>query len=224
MALVRLDTLRDDAYKAADQEDHTLCPTAEVTRYVNQSIKKLLDFLAVNHLDYFKQSAIFTTASGTDTYTLPSDFHRLVNVFWDAGIGRLLRMEECPSNEDEYTIAGTGWCYLWPVRYELLVGRIRFIPTPTGTFSVTVKYIPTFTDLVNNADTVEMYNGWEVWVTNDAAIEMCEKEESDQQAAKCMRRRDEAGARILAIAKRNPGEPKRIQDVVGGRTTRYGGW
>lgn len=214
MATVTLLTLRTDAYKACDQQDQKLCPPAEVTRYINAAIKKLRDFLTINNVNYFQKSGPFTVSAATgDTYGLPADFHKCVNVFWDAGVGRLLRMEECPPNEDEFTVAGVGWNYDYKVRYELLVGNIRFIPAPTGTYTVTLKYVPTFVDLAADGDTVELYNGWEEWVTLDAASRMAGKEESDGTRASLRQERDECGQRILALAKRNSGEPRRVQDV-----------
>lgn len=218
MATVRLDTLIDRAYKAADQEDRALCDSTEVTTYLNRSIKRFRDWLSINHISRFQKKVTFPTVATVDTYSFAtagcSDLATLLNVFWDANVGRLLRMEECPPNEDEYVIPGTGWNYNYTVRYELLQEQIRFVPTPQSVMNVTLKYVPTFTDLVANSDTVEMYNGWEDWPVENAAAMMAEKQDDAEKAAACMRRRDEAGKVILALAKRNRGEPKRVQDAT----------
>ena len=216
MATVRLDTLRNDAYLAADQADQTLCPPTEVNRYVNQSIRALRRFLIENNARDRLQTktTIAVSQAGDDTYTLPSDFAYVVNVFWDAGVGRLLRMEECPSNETEYTIPGGGWNFDYVVRYELLQGSIRFIPAPSASFTVTLKYVPQFADLAMDADTVELWDGLEEWVTKNAAMWMVGKEgDPEGRRAQLAQERDEVGRQILALWNRNRAEPRRVLDV-----------
>lgn len=216
MATVRLDTLYTDAYRCADQEDQTLCPIAEVTRYLNESIKALRRKIIVGGGAWrlATSGTIAVTAASGATYALPgTGTVQVLNVFWDAGIGRLLHMEEVPPNEDEYIIPGGGWNWDYIVRYEIIGENIKFVPAPAGSYTVTVKYVPAFTDLAMAADTVELYDGWEIWVTRDTAAKMCGKEADDFGVAKNTKERDEAWDSIHAILRRNRGEPKRVQDV-----------
>lgn len=215
MATVRLDTLQDDAYRAADQEDKSLCPVAEVTRYLNESIKKLRRKIIIGGgaQRLATSGTIAVTAAGGATYSMATGVVQVLNVFWDAGIGRLLRMEEVPPNEDEFIVPGGGWNFDYVVRYEIIGESIRFVPPPQGSYTVTIKYVPAFTDLVNVGDTVEMYDGWELWVTRDAAIKMCGKEADDFGVGKNTSEREDAWRDIDAMLRRNRGEPKRVQDV-----------
>lgn len=216
MATVRLDTLRTDAYRAADQEDQALCPPAEVDRYINESIKSLRrKAVAAGGASRFAASGTLTTVAGTAAYNIGTVglVAQILNVFWDAGVGRLLRMEEVPPNEDEYIIPGGGWSFDYVVRYELVGNDIRFVPTPSAAYVVTVKYVPTFTDLAVDASTVELWDGMEIWVSRDAAMKMCGKEADTDGYAKNRNERDESWAEFLTSIRRNRGEPKRVQDV-----------
>lgn len=219
MATVRLDALRTDAYRAADQEDQTLCPPAEVTRYANESIKALRRKV-VAHGGAWRIAVVATlpvSQAGGASYNLASIASptpaQILNVFWDANVGRLLRMEEVPPNEDEYTIPGGGWNFDYIVRYELVGETIRFVPAPSASYTVTIKYVAPFGELVLDADLVELWDGWEIWVTRDMACKMCGKEADMEGVGKNTKERDEAWADILVNIRRNKGEPKRIQDV-----------
>lgn len=216
MATVRLDTLQTQSYQNADQEDQSLCPPLEVTRYINESIKELRRKIIIGGGAQRLQTSgtIAVTAAGGATYAMPgTGTVQVLNVFWDAGIGRLLRMEEVPPNEDEFIVPGGGWNFDYIVRYEIIGESMRFVPPPQGNYTVTVKYVPAFTDLVAAGDTVELYDGWEVWVTRNTAIEMCGKEADMEGMQKNAAKRDTAWQVIDAMLRRNRGEPKRIQDV-----------
>lgn len=219
MASVRLDALRTDAYRAADQEDQSLCPPAEVTRYANEAIKSLRRKVVASGGAWriAATGTLAVTSAGGATYNLSTIVSpapaQILNVFWDAGVGRLLRMEQVPPNEDEYIIPGGGWNFDYVVRYELVGETIRFVPAPSGSYTVTVKYVPQFTDLVADIDTVELWDGWEVWVTREMACKMCGKEADVEGVGKNSKERDEAWADILPSIRRSKGEPKRVQDV-----------
>lgn len=215
MATVTLLQLRTDAYRAADQEDQTLCPPAEVTRYANECVKALRRKI-VAHGGAWRiatSATIAVTQAAGASYPLPAGTAQVLNVFWDANVGRLLRMEEVPPNEDEYTIPGGGWNFDFIVRYEIVGETIKFVPAPSASYTVTVKLVPVFTDLVADGDTVELWDGWEIWVTREMANKMCGKEGDVEGVGKNTKERDEAWADILPSLRRNKGEPKRIQDV-----------
>lgn len=223
--------LIDDARKAADQEtigsNVPLCSKSEVLEYLNQGIAEFQDFLIINNAaSYFNTTTTFSTVPGQavpDTYPLPADFYKLTNVYWNANTGLgLTRMTELSPNDDEYQITGTGWDYLSRVRYEVLIGNIRFVPTPSGVHVVTLKYIKAPARLAADSDTVDGYAGWERYFICYAASMMARKEKDMELVGALEGEMSKMGKRILVMARRNIGEPKRVQDVRNRRVGVYG--
>lgn len=224
-----------DARQACDQEvvgtNAPLCSDAEVCEYLNQGIAEFQDLLIVNNAGpYFQSKATLTTTSGTDTYTLASfsgtpSVYKILNVFWDAQTGcGLTRMTELEPNWDEFQISGTGWDYLSRVRYEQIQDSIRFVPTPAGAHVVTLKFVANPARLATAAPTgtVDGYGGWERYFICYAAKLMAQKERDNETAAAMAEEMGKMAKRILVMARRNHGEPKRVQDVTTRRFTRYG--
>ncbi len=219
--------LLGDLAARADQPTFTttsFITKAEATEYINQAIAELQDLLIINNAaQYFGKSQAITTVSGTDSYALASDFYVLTNVFWNANTGTgLTRMSELSPNEDEYQITGTGWDYLARVRYELVGANLRFVPTPRGVHAVTVKYAPAPVRLSADSDTFDGYGGWEEFVLFRAAKACATKEGDTENAQIWDAEATKQAQRVLTMARRNRGEPRRVQDVTGGRFTRYG--
>lgn len=222
-----------DARQACDQEvvgaNTPLCIDSEVTEYLNQGIAEFQDLLIINNAGpYFQQNATLTTTPGTATYAWTAfsgspGVYKVLNVFWDAQTGcGLTRMTELEPNWDEYQINGTGWDYLSRVRYEQIQDSIRFVPTPQGSHVITLKYVPNAARLAAGGDTVDGYGGWERYFIAYAAKMMAQKEKDSEVAAAMDAEMGKMHARILIMARRNHGEPKRVQDVTTRRFTRYG--
>jgi hypothetical protein len=52
------------------------------------------------------------------------------------------------------------------------------VPTDSATGTYRLWYVPVYTPLVSDSDTIDGVNGWEEYVIVDAAIKMLAKEES----------------------------------------------
>lgn len=221
MATRTLLQLRTEARQRADMEnDDSFITDTEATRFINQSIKRLYDLLLTNQGgDYYVASNTFSTVGGTDTYALPAGFYRLLGIDVNFGGPRPVPLKPFMFHERNDYRYNTGWNYYEAVRYRILGSNIQFIPIPGGVFSVTLWYIPTFTDLVADGDLFDGFNGWEEWVVVDSAIKMQEKEENVQP--ELVARLAGLTAQIEALAEgRDHGFPQRVIDT----SDRYWWW
>lgn len=173
------------AQQRADMQNGTFIDASEWTAMVNASCQNLWEkLIAAYGSDYEVQTPYELTTDGTnERYALPSDFFKLLGV-------------------DLKLTAGTaaGWVTIWRfnfaernrwslpnlrgivgrgnLRYRLSGGNIWFTPLPVANQTLRLWYVPTFTPLVNAADTFDGINGWEEWVINDVAMKALVKEES----------------------------------------------
>ena len=114
-----------------------------------------------------------------------------------------------------------GWFYNQPVYYRLQGNSIGFIPVPSGAFTVTLNYYPTFTKFATNgtqdASTFDGVNGWEEYAVWKAAADCIAKEENDPAYA--LGKVAELRARIEGLAAlRDAGNAERVHDVTGDMT------
>ena len=87
------------------------------------------------------------------------------------------------------------------------------IPTPTSTDEVTLWYVPKYTKLVNDSDSVDdnIASNWEDYAVLSAAIKMRQKEETS--TASLEREQEKITIRVEEAARnRDAGEPMGITD------------
>lgn len=210
-----LANLRQRAQQRADQENSTLCSTAEWNQWINDGWRELYEALIGWGQEYYLSSAPYMTTVGVDTYALPADFWRARGV--DALVGgetlslRSFMFEE----RNRYKLSGT-WRRGEAIYYRLRGSNIAFIPAPTVATTITLWYYPTPVTLVNDADTIDGVVGWDDFVVLHAARKAAVKEESLELAAELLSELQAQKQRIQDGAPpRDAGYPERVQDVVG---------
>ena len=78
---VSLTELRTLTRQRADMENSQFVDDTELTRYLNNSWGELYNLIIDNfNEDYYTTTNTFTLTSGTDSYSLPSDFYKLRGV------------------------------------------------------------------------------------------------------------------------------------------------
>jgi hypothetical protein len=213
---VRLDALRTISRLYADERTDTttsFITTSECNLLINQAIGEYYDELvqARGH-EHFISSTDITTASGTANYSLPADFLQLLRVVvkWSTRWHEIVRDYKLP---EEPRLNNFGvWGRDGMKAYRIVDQEIRFQPTPTSVETITLDYVPTFTDLVNDTDTFNFENGWEKVVCLNVAIEM--RMIQDEPTTQLVARRDTQLERIRKAAEeRAAAEPHRVVDV-----------
>lgn len=180
---------------------------AEVTRAINQSIKAWRDLLIENEGQDFFTTTASLTMTGTGSVALTAAAYQVLSVaVLENGTRRVLRPYSQAESPAWYGTGGTD-----VQRYRILGANLYYLPqTSTGTLELV--YVPFFTDLSADGDTVEVYNGWEEWIVLDAAMKLLEKEQTD--TSQLMMRRDATERRLVSQANfRDRGMPECVSDV-----------
>jgi hypothetical protein len=236
--LVRLDKLRGLARLYADQRpgganafvpDTGGTAVGTLTDLINLAGAEFWDLLVQAHGPSFVQkTGTVAIVANTSSYSLPADFYLPLSV-----------QLEWATNDHEPVDALDGVdersdFQNWPVwgrfsskAYRLLGGQstetIEFSPMPTSAVTARLYYVPTWTDLVNDTDSVNCVNGWEKVIALRAAIELRSIEE--QPAGDLAMYLAQAIQRVEQIAAdRASSQPKRVRQVYpegGGRRWPY---
>lgn len=218
MPEVALSELMTRAREHADQEDSTFVTDTTLKRWLNKSLDALYGKVLTLWEDYYLTREDISLAG--ESYELPADFFKLVNIKVRASSGKFVKLTKCTAAEEDEYLAATG---LSPeeVRYRVEGERtLRLFPGyGSSTVDGKLAYIPLRTQLVEDEDTVNLPQGWEEWAVLDTAIRMVTKAEQDTSGLSRLQLAEEK--RIEREApKRDQNSTARVQDV----TTAVGEW
>jgi hypothetical protein len=206
--LVSLETLSSRVLQRANLEGASAFIKAqELTDLINGSIAEWVDEVRGTTWNgsYSRSSQTISTVNGTQTYALAAGFLSLISV--DVAISGGVVVSARSYQEEERNAFRNlpmlaGWGIAQPIYYQIQGSNISFIPVPSGTFSVTVNYVPTATVLVLPADTIDSINGWEEFIVLDAAIKCVIKAGQNDTVAVLTQRLEQQRARIRSLAPR----------------------
>lgn len=180
MSTVTLTTLRTLARERADMVGSTFVADSAtgIDRWLNEGVAALHEKLVAAYGDeYVESSSNISLVAGTSDYNLPSDFYKLYEVDLDLNgtIRTLKRYTRAERNSyKNANVYGTTWV----PKYKLAGSKIRVLPA-TYTATMTIRYAPQPTPLVNGSDSVTFPNTWEQYAVVYAAIQALMKEESN---------------------------------------------
>lgn len=204
--------MRLEVRRFADLEHDEHVSDPEIARALNLRLSATYDLLIESRgQDYFRKAQTIPIVGNVDTYALANDFYKVISVDFTIGtnIVRSARMfTEAERNRYKWL---PGWNFSTEVFYRISAGNVAFIPMPTGTFTVTLNYVPAYVDLVDDADAFNGVNGWEghgIWAV---VADLLHKQERDPSYALAQVAAWEA--RIRALAPQDLGEPERVQRV-----------
>lgn len=206
-----LKELRDRAKLLADMENSEFISEAEWNANINDACQQLYNMLVdVRGQEYYATTSTIAVVSGTTQYNLPSDFFFLLDFTLDDG-SRYVHPRTFELKERAVLLTdGNGT--LDNIRYRLQPLKVEFLPSPSASYTATLTYTPTFTELVSDGSTFDGINGFERWVEYTAAMTALAKEESDTAGLAGERARIEMQIEKLK-GRRDAGNPPRIQDT-----------
>lgn len=185
---MQLSDLRTAAQQYADMVNGNFIVTAEWNFYINQSIFELYDILVQQYGDSYYENPTpytFTTDGINQTFALPSGFFKLTGVDLKLAnqadsLVTLKRFTEAERNR--FAVPNFQSFYgITNLRYRLLANNIWLTPIPVAGQQIQIRYVPSFTTLVNDSDTFDGISGWTEYVIIDVAIKALRKEESNPQ-------------------------------------------
>jgi hypothetical protein len=204
-----------EAKDRADMNNSNLVSLPMWKKYINKSKDALYDLLVKAYgNDYYTKDTphSITTISGVDKYALPTDFYKTVKVELYIDQDNQIRLRKFSHSENR------PYYYIYRqnnVRgyFYREIGNYLFLsPTPAASEIIRLWYIPLSTNLVNDADELQGFNGWEEFIIIDSAIKAKRKEESDTQEL-MIDKRDIIDRLTTMAESRNISEPCRIQDT-----------
>lgn len=247
--MTQLSDLRLAAQQRCDRVNATTITTAEWNSYINYSAAALYRKLTSTYEDYNVASYQFTLAGGVGGNTLTVGAGSAVPAFDKL---RKLTRQVAPIGTDQtfapvlradsfmefdlYTSPALNPLYgNVQVKYWMYGTTIEVRPASSAGATYVLWYVPIYTKLVLDTDTIDgswlATSGVDEWIIIDAARKALIKEESLDTAALLLQERDALTATILKeLQPRDDHQPGRIADVKRMRAAwgfgdgRFGGW
>jgi hypothetical protein len=215
---VTLAVLRTRSLQRADMENSTFVAPSELLRYINSAYLELYDLLVSKGQEYYVKDppTEFTVATGAYTYTLPTDFYKLLGVDRQLSADEWIEVRPFNFNErnaNRRTRARLSSGPYGALRRRVIGNKLFVTPNDLAPGTYRLWYVPRATELSSESDTVDGVNGWEEYIVLGAAIRCLAKEESDvsvltAEQARLTRRIEEMAAQ------RDVGDTERVTDVT----------
>lgn len=193
-----------------DFEDSEHLTDAILIDFIDSAQAEVYDILVSKWEDYFTVEATFNFTAGSDAYSLPDDFYKLLGVDIKSG-GYWHRLKRYNLTERN---SRTSTPYLGRYKYRLQGASLKFIPEPSGTEELRITYVPVSTKLTALTDIVDGVNGWEELVVLFALKRALSREESSVTAVDNDISRQIKRLESAADA-RDAGESESLQDYIG---------
>lgn len=212
MATVTLAQLKTRVRERANMENSEFIQDSELVTYINYSVSQLRDKLVSKvGNDYFASFYTYNLSNGQEAYSLPSDFYKLLYIEVKADDNYFYKMRRYEVSEKNYGRSPLNY-FITDIRYRLRADSVVFTPPNLiGGRTVKLTYVPLVTNLVNDYDILNGYNGWDEYVVLLTARKCLVKEEQDvSQVDQELMMMDQ---RIEAMAdNRDESNPMRIYD------------
>jgi hypothetical protein len=212
---VTLSSLRTQIRQRCDMENSSFVSDSELNSYINASYAELYDLLVSRFEDYFTTTTTATVTAGNSSFAVPSDFYKLRGV--DRQIG---------SSDNYYALLKFNFSERnWRnrrlnralfgqsnINYRLIGDTVELLPEDHAAGTYRLWYVPAFTTLSSDSDTLDGVNGWEEYIVVDACIKCLEKEESSTTSFE--RQKQKLEMRIEEMASnRDFDQPERVTDM-----------
>lgn len=214
MLNVTLATLKTRCRERADMVDSEFIDDTELLTYINASYTELYDILVSKFEDYYvAEPTQFTISSGSNTYTLPSDFYKLRGVDYLISNSDWVALKKFNFNERNMASSLRARYRRVPnMSYRIVGNKLYIEPSDIAPGTYRIWYTPATTMLSSDSDTVDGVNGWEEYIVVDVAIKMLAKEESSTTHLERERARLLERIETMA-ANRDYDQPESVSDV-----------
>lgn len=192
--------------------DENPFPDTKLDRWIKRSFTKLYDLIAKHNPDALVtvDDSTVATVSGTDSYSLPSDFYRLRAIDVQDSDGDWFPLGRAQIGARD-RLNGTGSYRRW-WKYRLMGSATLYIfPTPSAAAQLRIWYVPSPPDIT--ATDFNFEAGWHTYLVAHVMVQWCAATESDPSTWAAIVE-DERG-RIEAMASDlDDAEPDQVRDVA----------
>lgn len=210
-----LEDLVADVRQRTNMENSEFVTDDEITEYLNQEFAELVTRLTMNEgQPHFMSTTTISVEVGTTLYDLPADFWKVLRVTSTVdGVTRdmtpFMEGERADLTNTQYFAAA----FTGGPRYRVQADNIEILPV-TRAFDVDLRYVRSTPRLVEDEDTFDGFNGYEVAAIYGACATVLAKEESDPSFYQMLK--DRIYRQIdAAAAQRDASHPERVTDVTG---------
>lgn len=193
--------LRQLSQQKADRVNSNFITLPEWNSYINLAADELYDLVTTVFEDYnMYQPVYFTTSGSTMDYPLPdgvtsfqtANFQTIVPppIYKLSGID--LGLNNAPNgfvtvqkynfiDRNRYVFPNTASTIygVFGLQYRFIGNVVRFIPQPSSSQPIGIWFIPRRTQLLQDTDVTDGFNGWNLYIIARAAKYALDKEESD---------------------------------------------
>ncbi len=213
--------LRTQARERADMENSEFISPEELLSYINQSYAELYDILVGRFEDYYTLNTTIVVPNGSSQIPLPTDFYKLrgVDLALDSSENNYTPVPRFNFNNRNIRNANVSRLLSgqFNISYRIVGDNVELVPTDSSQGTYRIWYVPIYTPLVLDTDTVVASvsnQGWHEYIIIDAAIKMLDKEESstthlEKQRAALEKRIESMGRN------RDANQPETISDITG---------
>ena len=173
---------------------------SELNSWITQSLAWMHDLLVGVDSEYLVSKTTITL-TGTESYSVPSDFYKAKLVEFSFGNGRYRKIERLKMDErDRYADPFTWYPQLPqagnPAGYDIVAGLIYFFPEQ-ATGPVRLWYYPSAPQPADDSETFDVLNGFDESIVADVALKIAEKLGGDTGVWE--RRKADAEQRVKAM-------------------------
>lgn len=200
----------------ADMQNTQAVTDDEINLWLNSAYRELYNMLLNTYEMYKIDSDDIAMVTDQKDYDLPTDFLKLVKVFWVGTDGREYPLTRMTLHEtDVYDQREPG-----PRRYLLIGSKIRFWPIPSAGRTIRIYYNPAATVFAKTDTDIDFEQHQDEFCIVSAVVKCLEKEGTPvaEQIAERERLRQQCKE---IVAPRDVSAPTKITDVVYGRDRDY---
>lgn len=189
-------------------------PSATINVMINESWQALREMVTDKGDLLYVKNVTTSTGVGPDTgksyglLALPATAVRIHAI--DLTVGADIRALQPVSFNDRNAFRENGILTGVPTSFAIFNigeesgasvgnGWIALLPAPNAAYSVTIYYLPAWTDITNDAYVFDGFAGWDDWVAYDVVLKLAMKDNDMAQTAQiAMAQRADAEKRVLA--------------------------
>lgn len=219
---VTLAQLRTQFYNRFDVGQQNYIQVAEANSLINEAAAHLHNWLITEAEYLIWGETTIPLTPGVSDYPIIGSVQKLLKLFGPAianaapatpawiPLRRIMPQEYRGGNMGAFVSPMP----FYPLGYMLMAQTLRVIPTPQKAMNLLMWYVPAYTDLVNDTDSLELavVPGWQEFVINQAVIGARIKEESDTAP---LERRQQQIIQLMqaSVINRDMGQPSHVVDV-----------
>lgn len=164
MTAITLTTFQSRVRSIGNYENSSKVTSALLTEVINDAVGEYCDLLDERWEGYRETVSTVSTVAGTATVALPSSFlkARAVELLDGTRYVPLTRLSLRQSQGFDTSQTGK------PSGYMLRGAYLELFATPDAVYTIRLRYVPTATVLASGSDSLDVPNGWELFIIYSA--------------------------------------------------------